>query len=90
MKCLIKAESETMHELERELNKVGVKLGYVGEVVEYVERWGIIALAKVKLPYFESEDPFDKECLFYKHKKGNYIEVLLPYDCIAEVEDEIT
>ena len=85
-KCILKKYSKTIDELEEALDDVNVKLGHIGEVTERIERCGTIVLVKIKLPYFASDNPFDKNELFYT--KRGYIGVLLPYDCIAEVEDE--
>jgi hypothetical protein len=86
-KCIIVKNSETINELEKALDKVNVKLGHVGEVIEYAERCGTAVLAKIKLPYFESDKPFDRDELSYK--KSGYLDIILPYDCI-EVQDETT
>ena len=91
MKCIISSKSETICELEKALNEVGVQLGHVGEIVEYIEKYGNVVLAKIKLPYFEPKNKFDKNYLLLNkilwYKSGDF-EVLLPYEFITEVEED--
>jgi hypothetical protein len=87
-KCLISEDCKTIQELEGIFRKVGVKVGYVGKVVEYVaidENAKEPLFVHVELPCFYKQRSNPNE---WEYNKVGHIVALLPYKVITEVEED--